>query len=229
MCVEKKLLTDDLRQNLLADLLSGAAEIGLELAPKRAEMLLDYLGLLVEWNKIHNLVAPCSPEVMLSRHFLDSLAVLPVLLGCAEILGRVPKKIIDLGTGAGFPGLVLAIVAPEINFILLDSNLKKINFVQVVISTLRLANAVAVRSRSESYHPQPKADMVIARAVSSIPTFLEFSRHLCYKDGLFVAMKGKIATALQEGVPKGFQLVNIQEIKVPSLIGERSLVILKQH
>lgn len=203
--------------NLRQQLLSSLSSMGINITATTVEQLLAYLAVLWKWNKVHNLVAPCSPQQMLSRHFLDSLALLPYLSG---------KIIVDLGTGGGFPGLVLAIADPSKQFILLDSKRKKINFVQHVIATLGVNNALAVNSRAEAYHPESLADMLITRAVTSIDQLLTLGEHLCHKNSLFVMMKGRKAVAMQEKVPNGFKIVNMQEITVPGVAGERCVVVL---
>lgn len=258
---ETAALPVEIKLQLAEELLSGAETLKVNLTLKQQAMLLQYFELLWRWNQIHNLVAKCAPEVMFARHFFDSLSV-QLWLKTKTI--REVKTIVDFGTGAGFPGMVLAIANPELKFILLDSNLKKTNFLALVVAALQLHNVTVVRSRAEDYissgdyhngenygsdvNSRAKhkyaantklqaesrlktgigADVVIARAVTNIPEFIAATKKICHKDGLFVAMKGKIDSARQEGVPKGFQVVNIEEVMVPGIEGQRCLVVLQK-
>jgi 16S rRNA (guanine527-N7)-methyltransferase len=153
-----------------------------ELAPERIEKLAKLLTELTRWNARINLTAIREPEAMVSGHILDSLAVRPMLAG---------RRVLDVGTGAGFPGLPLAIAEPELEFVLLDSNGRKISFVRHVIGELGLPNAAAIKARAEDYAPVERFDTVIARALASTPRILELAGHLLRKDGVLLALKGK--------------------------------------
>ena len=156
---------------------------------------LDRLALLLRelerWNRKINLTAIRDPAAMVGAHVLDSLAVCPMLEGGA---------IIDVGTGAGFPGLPLAVAEPDRRFTLLDSNGRKISFVRHVIGKLALDNAEAVRSRSEDYAPAERFDTVIARALAPVPKILELAGHLVAEGGVLLALKGKHPAAELESV-----------------------------
>ena len=163
-------------------LVSGAAELGVPLTDRDRDRLLDLISILAHWNRRINLTAIRNVDDMVSGHLLDSLAVQPLLRGPA---------VIDIGTGAGFPGLPLAIVNPDIAFVLLDSNGKKISFVQHVIGELNLTNVEAVKARAEDYAPANRFDTVIARALATLPRLVELSARLVGEDGQLLALKGK--------------------------------------
>ena len=156
--------------------------LGQDLPPESIDKLTRLLAELTRWNKRINLTAIRDPGAMVSGHILDSLAVRPMLSG---------HRVLDIGTGAGFPGLPLAIAEPGIEFRLLDSNGRKISFVRHVIGELGLSNAVAIKLRAEDYAPAERFDTVIARALASIPRLLELAGHLIREDGVLLALKGK--------------------------------------
>lgn len=199
-------------------LLENIKGFGLKVTKKQQDLLLEYFSLLQKWNKVYNLVAPGKAKELFFRHFIDSLSV------CSQIDSLPAKVIVDVGCGAGFPGLVLAVLQQNRKFILLDSSKKKTTFVQTVIRQLRLGNAEVVCSKAQGYIPSPKADVVISRAVADIDRVITISEHLCHENGLFVLMKGKLSKARQEKVPKGFRIVNMQDIKLPAEC-ERCLVV----
>ena len=164
---------------------------------------------LKRWNRRVNLTAIRDLETMVSGHIFDSLAVRPLLEG---------RRVLDVGTGAGFPGLPLAIAEPQIEFGLLDSNGKKISFVQHVIGELGLSNATAIRARAEDYAPAERFDTVIARALASIPKLLQLAGHLIREEGVLLALKGKHPTAELESIEEipGWKYV-VTDVTVPGL------------
>ena len=164
---------------------------------------------LERWNRRVNLTAIRDLETMVSGHILDSLVVRPLLEG---------RRVIDVGTGAGFPGLPLAIAEPQIEFGLLDSNGKKISFVRHVIGELGLSNATAIRARAEDYAPAERFDTVIARALASIPKLLQLAGHLIREEGVLLALKGKHPAAELESIEEipGWKYV-VTDVTVPGL------------
>ncbi|ADL56935.1 16S rRNA (guanine(527)-N(7))-methyltransferase RsmG [Gallionella capsiferriformans] len=202
---------------LHAGLHRGIAELGLSVDSDTEQKLIDYLQLLVKWNKVYNLTAIRDPQQMVSYHLLDSLAVLPHLQA-----GRW----LDVGCGAGLPGLVLAICRPDWSVTLLDSNSKKTGFVQQAIIELGLHNAQVRCARVEDVDASQKYSGIISRAFTELGDFLRVTRHLMADDGHWVAMKGLPDKELP-GVPKDCTVLKIIPLKVPGLDAARCLVIAK--
>ena len=192
-------------------LVSGLESLNLSLSDDKIEQLLDFIKLIEKWNKAYNLTAIRDREAMVRLHLLDSLAIVPFIEG---------KRVIDIGTGAGLPGIPLAIYLPEIEFTLLDSNAKKTRFVQQAILELKLKNVSVCHNRVEQYHPEKSFDTVITRAFASLSDIVELTAHLLSKDGVLLAMKGqapdipKLESAKTELIP----------VNVPGITAERCLV-----
>ena len=175
----------------------GLSQLGQSLSDLQQEKLLRYVELLDKWNKAYNLTAIRQPEQMVPRHLLDSLAVTPYIYG---------NQILDVGTGAGLPGIPLAIALPTKQFTLLDSNGKKTRFVQQVISELELSNVNVVHSRVEDYKPSVSFGTIISRAYSSIREMLQQTQHLAADGSKFFAMKGIYPQDELDDLPSGFEL-----------------------
>jgi 16S rRNA (guanine527-N7)-methyltransferase len=192
----------------------GIARLQLTGLPQGTEeRLLAYLALLMKWNGAYNLTAVREPEQMLVKHLLDSLSILPQVRG---------RGLIDIGTGAGLPGLVLALARPELQVTLLDSNGKKIRFLRQVIAELKIDNAQAVQSRAEQFEGQ--FDVVTSRAFATLADMIEWSAHLLAEKGMFLAMKGQRPDAEVAALPDGFTADRIMPLQVPFLAEERHLV-----
>jgi 16S rRNA (guanine527-N7)-methyltransferase len=197
-------------------LVSGLGALGM---PGSASApLLRFLQLLDKWNAAYNLTSVDTPERMVTHHLFDALAVRPFLHG---------PRIVDVGTGAGIPGIPLAIICPEFEFVLLDSNAKKTRFIQQAVIELRLKNAVPVHNRAERYQPKAGFDTVLSRAFTSLAQMLEMTQHLCAPDGRFVAMKGRHPGDELKGVRPPFGVERVAAIQVPYLEAERHVVLLK--
>ncbi|MDO8704843.1 MAG: 16S rRNA (guanine(527)-N(7))-methyltransferase RsmG [Sulfuricaulis sp.] len=194
----------------------GLRDLGLDLTVPAREQLLNFLGLLEKWNRTYNLTAVRDPEQMVPRHLLDSLTVLPYLQG---------PQVLDIGTGAGLPGIPLALARPDLEFTLLDSNAKKTRFVTQAVHELGLKNVVVVQERVEKFHPEKKFDTLIARAFASIPDMLAASRHLCAPRGRFLVMKGVFPQEELAAVTDGYR-AEVKALHIPGLDAARHVVIL---
>ncbi|WP_109124612.1 16S rRNA (guanine(527)-N(7))-methyltransferase RsmG [Dyella sp. C11] len=203
------------RAELQTRLERGIAALGLSLPAGAVDRLLDYQALLARWNATYNLTAVRDPVEMVSRHLVDSLAIVPYVQG---------QTLADLGTGPGLPGIPLAIVAPERQVLLVDSNGKKVRFLREAIRSLKLENVRAVQSRVEDVEGQ--FDCITARAFASLEDMLAWGGHLLTKDGIWLAMKGRQPDEELPGVPAGFEVRAIHELQVPDVGGERHLVVL---
>ena len=197
-------------------LASGIAQMGLAITPEQQTKLLDYLTLLHKWNGVYNLTAIRNPEQMVSNHLLDSLAVLPYLW---------PRRWLDVGCGAGLPGLVLAVMRPEWSFTLLDSNSKKTGFVQQAAIELGLRNVDVRCERVEQWQDEQKFDGIISRAFAEATDFVSLTRHLLADGGHWAAMKGAPEQELAR-LPEGVSVEKVISLRVPELEAARSLVVL---
>jgi 16S rRNA (guanine527-N7)-methyltransferase len=195
-------------------LVSGAKELGMELGA-HAETLLRLVDELEQANRQFNLTAIRDRPGMLRKHVLDSLSLQPYLLG---------TRLADVGTGAGFPGLVLAIVNPDRRFTLIEATGKKARFVEQTAGRLGLGNVVVVNSRAETYRPFELFDTVVARALSSLADFVAYAGHLCAPGGRLLAMKGRRPDDEISALPRSFRTLAVHRLKVPGLTDERHLV-----
>ncbi|MDS1119998.1 16S rRNA (guanine(527)-N(7))-methyltransferase RsmG [Klebsiella pneumoniae] len=194
-------------------------EAGISLTDHQKNQLVAYVGLLDKWNKAYNLTSVRSdPNEMLVRHILDSIIVAPYLQG---------SRFIDVGTGPGLPGIPLAIVCPESHFTLLDSLGKRVRFLRQVQHELKLDNVTPVQSRVEAFPAEPPFDGVISRAFASLNDMVSWCHHLPAANGHFYALKGLAQKEEMESLPEGYDIVEVIELHVPRLEGERHLVVIK--
>jgi 16S rRNA (guanine527-N7)-methyltransferase len=199
---------------IVSDLNQGAVELGIRLDDRALQQLEDYLGLLAKWNKVYNLTAIRDPASWVSHHLLDSLA----------LVGRLPAgTLLDVGSGAGLPGIPVAVACPSRTVALLDSNQKKCAFLRQVVAELRLDKVSVVCSRVEDHRPDRGYDVVVSRAFSELSEFVTGARHLCTPDGIMIAMKGvyphEEIAQLRTGAVK-----QVQRLSVPTLAAQRHLV-----
>lgn len=203
------------------ELEEGARKLGVDLSEVQRDQLLAYLALLSKWNKAYNLTAVRDTAEMVSRHLLDSLSVAPhVQPGGSRWL--------DVGSGGGMPGVPLAILFPERNFTLLDSNGKKTRFLTQVKLELKLANLEIVHSRVEQFIPSQPFTGITSRAFSSLEDFTNWTRHLGDRDSHWLAMKGVHPDDELQALPADFQLEGCLVLKVPGCQGQRHLLILRR-
>lgn len=203
------------RESELELLAAGAREIGIALEAQSVEALLRLVDELEMGNAQFNLTAIRDRLGMLRKHVLDSLSLQPYLRG---------NRIADIGTGAGFPGLPLAIVNPQRRFTLVEATGRKARFAAQTADTLRCGNVQVEHARAENYRPFELFDTVVARALSSLADFAAYAGHLCAPDGRLLAMKGKRPDAEISALPKSFRVLAVHRLKVPGLDDERHLV-----
>lgn len=191
------------------------AEINLAATDKQKKQLVDFVGMLHKWNKAYNLTSVRDPAQMLLRHIVDSLVVSPYLQG---------ERFIDVGTGPGLPGIPLAIMNPDKQFVLLDSLGKRIRFQKQVQFELGIDNITSIESRVEAYQPELKFDGVLSRAFASIEDMLSWCHHLPSETGEFYALKGQLTPEEMALIPLEFEVKEIIELFVPTLDEQRHLV-----
>ncbi len=205
---------------LTIDLQALLAKTTLEVSEQQVQLLIQYVELLHKWNKAYNLTSVRDPQQMLVKHIMDSLMVGEVLQG---------ENFIDVGTGPGLPGIPLAILYPERNFVLLDSLGKRITFLRQVVFQLKLTNVQPIKARVEEYLVETPFDGVLSRAFSSLNDMVSWCSHLISNEqGQFFALKGQYPTDELAQLPENIKLVSSHEIIVPELVGERHVIILKK-
>ncbi len=201
--------------NILDSLNQGLNSLDINIDAKRQQQILDYLALLIKWNRVYNLTAIRDIEQMIPKHVLDSLAVLPYICG---------TRILDVGTGAGLPGLLLAIARPDWQCVLVDSNAKKIRFIKQVIIELKLDNVEAVSSRIENFNDQKLFDTIISRAYTDIQSFYMQTERLCSNGGCLLAMKGN-----KPEIAEIKASIKIISLEIPYLQAARHLVKIRNY
>ena len=197
----------------------GALELGLALGRGDRSKLLQYLALLEKWNQVYNLTAIRDTGRMVSGHLLDCLSVVPYLTG---------TRMLDAGSGAGFPGIPIAVARPDIQVALLDSNQKKAAFLRQAVADLQLKNAIVVCERVEAWHAGEKFDFIISRAFAEIAEFIALTKHLLAPGGVFAAMMGVYPFEEIERLPPDFRVRQTHALAVPGLEGERHLVLIER-
>lgn len=205
---------------LTIDLQALLAKTTLQVSEQQVQLLIQYVELLHKWNKAYNLTSVRDPQQMLVKHIMDSLMVGEVLQG---------ENFIDVGTGPGLPGIPLAILYPERNFVLLDSLGKRITFLRQVVFQLKLTNVEPIKARVEEYLVETPFDGVLSRAFSSLNDMVSWCSHLVtVEQGQFFALKGQYPTDELVELPENIKLVSSHIITVPELVGERHVIVLKK-
>jgi 16S rRNA (guanine527-N7)-methyltransferase len=206
----------------LGILKAGAAELGLTLSATQLDQLMAYLALIQKWNKVYNLTAVRDPQEMLTHHLLDSLTAIAPLVRHTQ--GR-PSKVLDVGSGGGLPGIVLAICRPELDVSCVDTVGKKAAFIQQVAATLKLPNLRGIHARVETL--TGPFDVICCRAFASLPDFVNWSRSALAGQGVWMAMKGKHPQGEIDGLPADVHVFHVEPLAVPGLDVERCMVWMK--
>lgn len=201
---------------------TGLASLGLD--PAIATPLLEYLQLLLRWNRAYNLTAVREPLDMVDKHLLDSLAMHPHV----DAIARAGGTLADLGTGAGLPGIPLAIAKPGLRVTLVESNGKKVRFMREVVRKLALNDVEVVESRIEAFDRPGAYDAITARALASLPLILQLGGHLLKPGGQLLAMKGIYPDDEIAGLPPGWTLAQSHPLRVPGLDAERHLLVIQR-
>jgi len=203
-----------------ASLLQGAQAIGVRLSETQADKLLAYQALLMKWNQVYNLTAVRTPESMLTHHLLDSLSVLPALE--RHRTGRA-TRMLDVGSGAGLPGLVIAALLPDVQVTCVDTVGKKASFIRQAAGELKLHNLSAIHARVEDLKLQP-FDVITSRAFASLADFTALTHKLLAAEGVWMAMKGKMPQEEIDQLPADMDVFHVEQLTVPGLNADRCLV-----
>lgn len=203
-----------------AELSAGVASLGLPVTEEQIEKMLAYLALLVKWNSVYNLTSIRDPQDMVKQHLLDSLS--------AVYAFTQAKNILDVGSGGGLPGIILAIVFPSTSISMIDTVNKKTAFLTQVKAELKLKNVTVHTGRVELLKVENKFDVITSRAFSELNNFVNWSHHLLQEGGRFLAMKGVSPNQEIERLPEGWDVESIEPLHVPGLHVERHLVVIRK-
>jgi 16S rRNA (guanine527-N7)-methyltransferase len=202
---------------VLAD---GIAEMQLEVSPAQQEQLMDYLGLMFKWNSVYNLTSLRDPMQMVTHHLLDSLAAVPAF--------STARNVLDVGSGGGLPGIVLAIVRPDMKVAMIDTVHKKTAFLTQVKAELGLANVTVYTMRVEQLQVSDKFDVITSRAFADLSDFVNWSSHLLAAGGRYIALKGVAPEEERQRVPGEWRVTKLEPLQVPRLGAERHLVFIER-
>lgn len=207
---------------LEAGLRAGIADLGLELSDDQVAKLLAYQDWVAKWNKVYNLTALRDPQEMLTHHLLDSLAAVAPLRRHLAAAGLEKPRLLDVGSGAGLPGAVFAIVCPELDVSCVDTVAKKALFIQQIAAALRLPNLHGIHARVENLKQQ--WDVVSSRAFASLLDFTSWSRQALAEQGVWLAMKGKHPVDEIAALAPDLELFHVEQLQVPGLDAERCII-----
>ncbi len=207
---------------LEAGLRAGIADLGLELSDDQVAKLLAYQDWVAKWNKVYNLTALRDPQEMLTHHLLDSLAAVAPLRRHLAAAGLEKPRLLDVGSGAGLPGAVFAIVCPELDVSCVDTVAKKALFIQQIAAALRLPNLHGIHARVENLKQQ--WDVVSSRAFASLLDFTSWSRQALAEQGVWLAMKGKHPADEIAALAPDLELFHVEQLQVPGLDAERCII-----
>ncbi|MGO4478828.1 16S rRNA (guanine(527)-N(7))-methyltransferase RsmG [Massilia sp. 2TAF26] len=208
-------------RNALAQVLrDGIAEMQLEVSPSQQEQLLDYLALMFKWNSVYNLTSLRDPMQMVTHHLLDSLAAVPAFAGANNVL--------DVGAGGGLPGIVLAVVRPDMKVSMIDTVHKKTAFLTQVKAQLGLANVSVYTMKVQELEVSDKFDVITSRAFADLSDFVEWSAHLLAEQGRYIALKGVAPEDERQRLPAEWKVTKVEPLQVPRLGAERHLVFIQR-
>lgn len=213
------MLDTSLREMFRADINTAAEQFSIRISESQNALLLDYLELLIKWNKAYNLTAIRDPRDMFIKHLLDSLSVAPFITG---------SNILDVGTGPGLPGIPLAILFPQKRFVLLDSNGKKTRFLVQAKMSLALQNIEIQKIRVESLESSHGFDQIVSRAFTALDNMVNICKHLLTPDGQFIAMKGLIPEKEIALLDPNYKISEITPLKVPGCLEQRHLITVRK-
>jgi 16S rRNA (guanine527-N7)-methyltransferase len=209
------------RKTLQDMLATGIQEMALNVSPAQQEQLMDYLGLMFKWNAVYNLTSLRDPQQMVTHHLLDSLAAVPAF--------QDAKNVLDVGSGGGLPGIVLAIVRPDMKVSMIDTVHKKTAFLTQVKAELGLANVTVYTMRVEQLQVSDKFDVITSRAFADLSDFVNWSGHLLAEGGRYIALKGTAPMDEQQRLPAAWKITSVQPLQVPRLGAERHLVFIERN
>ena len=218
-----------LRANIPLDLARGIDTLGLLVTEAQQQQLLGYMDLIQKWNKVYNLTALRNPQEILTHHVLDSLSVILPLLGHLEQKNGASQPdvtLLDVGSGGGLPGVVIAICCPFVRVTCVDTVSKKAAFIQQVAASLKLPNLVGVHARVESL--SGPFDVICSRAFASLPDFVSWSLGALAHEGVWMAMKGKTPEDEMAALPSSAEVFHVEQLKVPGLEADRCVVWMKK-
>ena len=205
-------------QTLLAD---GIREMGLDVSARQQEQLMDYLTLMFKWNAVYNLTSLRDPVQMVTHHLLDSLAEVPAFMDAVNVL--------DVGAGGGLPGIVLAIMIPNMKVSMIDTVHKKTAFLNQVKAELGLTNVSVYTMQVQQLAVSDKFDVITSRAFADLSDFVNWSSHLLAEQGRYIALKGTAPRDEQERVPQAWRVTKVEPLQVPRLGAERHLVYIERN
>jgi 16S rRNA (guanine527-N7)-methyltransferase len=208
------------RPALSAVLGEGIAAMRLDVSPAQQDKLMDYLALMFKWNAVYNLTSLRDPMQMVTHHLLDSLAAVPAFAGARNVL--------DVGSGGGLPGIVLAIVRPDMKVSMIDTVHKKTAFLTQVKAELGLANVTVYTARVEQLQVSDKFDVITSRAFADLSDFVNWSAHLLADGGRYIALKGVAPKDEQERLPAEWKVIKVEPLDVPRLGAERHLIFIER-
>jgi 16S rRNA (guanine527-N7)-methyltransferase len=209
------------RPGLQALLAEGIREMHLDVSPAQQDKLMDYLALMFKWNSVYNLTSLRDPVQMVTHHLLDSLAAVPAFEEALNVL--------DVGAGGGLPGIVLAIVRPDMKVSMIDTVHKKTAFLNQVKAELGLANVTVYTMQVQQLQVSDKFDVITSRAFADLSDFVNWSSHLLAEQGRYIALKGTAPRDEQERVPQAWKVTKVVPLQVPRLEAERHLVHIERN